>query len=154
MTTLLAVGMALVVAGCLLLGLRRLRRRLVVITVQGMSMSPSFVHGERVLIRRGDPTRLCTGEVVVLEHPDSATQGEATGAGPQPGGRNWFIKRVAAVAGEPVPASVVRLNSMPGGSIVAPGEVVVLGEHPHSEDSKQWGSVPLDLVLGAVVRKL
>jgi len=68
-------------------------------------------------------------------------------------GHDWYIKRVAAVAGDPVPEVVIRSRGLAADAVVAPG-VLVLGDHVRSEDSKHWGCVPVHRVLGVVLRKL
>lgn len=123
-----------------------LRRRFFAVTVEGHSMSPALSPGDRVLMRRG-VRGLRPGDLVVVSRPDPDL-GWTAGAQSDPdlavAGR--FIKRVAAVAGQNNPAALRR------GGIVPHGHVVVLGDHPHSVDSKQYGPCPLDQVLGVAVR--
>jgi signal peptidase I len=153
MSPLLAAA-AVAVTATVTLAVIRVRRTIVTITVEGMSMSPVYVDGDRVLISRRIAAPVARNQVVVLEppHPSSGRSGP-----PQSGQlsrRNWYIKRVVAVAGDPVPAVVRVRQGLADDAIVGPGEIVVLGEHPRSEDSKQWGCLPADRVLGVVLRKL
>jgi signal peptidase I len=152
--TLLPIAAAVVIAATAAVVVIRVRRNIVAITVEGMSMSPVYVDGDRVLISRRIAAPAARDQVVVLEppHPHSGW------SGPQPSGplsrRSWYIKRVVAVAGDPVPAIVRVRQGLPDDAVVGPGEIVVLGEHPQSEDSKQWGCLPADRVLGVVLRKV
>lgn len=123
-----------------------LGRRLVIATVRGLSMEPTYHSGERVLVRRGQPHRV--GQVVVVEMPGAEPAGEF---GPF-GNRKWMIKRVAATPGDPVPETVRhRLADQ----VVPAGKLVVLGDNAAvSNDSRTLGYFPTDRVLGAVLRKI
>jgi signal peptidase I len=131
-----------------------LRRRLVLVEVDGISMRPTYEPGDRVLVRRCRADRVRPGQVVVLEPPD-----EKTGWSSLPpldgrlSGRRWYIKRVAAVPGDLVPGAVSHVVGQPGGRVPA-GRLVVLGESARSDDSRWWGYVPGERVLGVVVREL
>lgn len=114
-----------------------LRRQLVVVTVIGMSMVPTYEPGERVVVRRAPAHALRRGQVVVFEEPGNT------------GG--WMIKRVAAVAGDPVPRELAGRSE----TAVPAGRLVVLGDNPNgSFDSREIGYLPGDRVLGVVVRRL
>lgn len=96
----IALGIAAIAVAAIALARRWLARRWLVVTVRGASMSPTLRDGERLLVRRpprGQPPAHATGDIAVfrLASPPSAN----TSA--EPGHR---IKRIAAVAGEPVPA--------------------------------------------------
>ena len=63
-----------------------------------------------------------------------------------------IIKRIAAVAGKGNPGA-----GRPGGQgeHLPPGTVLLLGDNPEfSVDSRHYGSVPADRILGRVVRHL
>jgi signal peptidase I len=151
----LSLTAALALAAATAALLTRARRHLVTVTVEGMSMSPAYLPGDRVLVSRRTRTRAASGQVVVVERPHPVTGWSALPPlGRDVEGREWYIKRVAAVAGEPVPTVVRKRRGLPDDTTVAPGHLVVLGEHPLSEDSKQWGALPVDRVLGVVLRKL
>src|SRR2546423_8203174 len=132
-------ALAAVPAVLAVLVLTAARRSLLVVTVEGTSMQPTLRRGDRLLVRRrrGKPAR---GSVVVLAKP----------AGPVPL-EDWVIKRVAALPGDPVPAPV--RPAVGGVDTVPPGRLVVLGDNRHSTDSRRWGFVPVDQVLGSVVRR-
>ncbi|GAB2505757.1 S26 family signal peptidase [Nocardiopsis aegyptia] len=129
-----------------------LHRTRVAVEVVGHSMEPTFRHGDRLLVRRVPAARLRVGDVVVLGQPDPDALADLfllMGTVPP-----WVVKRVAALPGDPVP------DSVPGGEggngrVVPPGRLVVLGDNTdHSTDSRVWGPVPDDRVLGTVHRRM
>ncbi|MEU4211796.1 S26 family signal peptidase [Streptomyces sp. NPDC026206] len=156
-----ATGGALCAAGALLLGLGLLLaviagRRLVAVTVDGRSMEPAYRDGDRVLVRRG--AQAAKGEVVVVERPPFRSPwyepplGRRAGA-PAVYERQWVIKRVAAVPGDPVPPGTVSASAGGPGARVPAGMVVLLGDNrEHSYDSRQVGYFPAERVLGSVLR--
>lgn len=128
-----------------------LRWRLRVVTVVGDSMRPTLAPGDRLLVRRLPFTRVQTGDIVVLALPEGAV------TEPLPGGHgdNWLIKRVVATAGEPVPASVASVLSVPPGSPVRAGALLAIGDNPKaSYDSREFGYVHAADVLGVVIRPI
>ncbi|MER6508659.1 S26 family signal peptidase [Nonomuraea sp. NPDC001636] len=131
------------VAALALLALAWLRLRYLVVTVEGDSMLPTYQPGERVLVRRARPTRVRTGQVVVLAR--MADEGET----------RWIIKRLAAVPGDPIPREQIpALRDAPGTQVPA-GRLVVVGDNPaQSFDSRVSGYLRADRLLGVVLRKL
>jgi signal peptidase I len=131
-------------------GLARLRRNHLVVTVQGRSMSPTFRHGDRVLVRRHPGEGLRTGQVVVVDLP-ARLRPVPIGFSPAEAQRHRrVIKRIAAVAGEPVPFLLAG-----AGPVVPPNYLVLLGDNPDdSGDSRQFGLVGADAVVGVVRRPL
>ncbi|MEV7519884.1 S26 family signal peptidase [Streptomyces sp. NPDC091371] len=141
-----------------------LRLRVIRVRISGVSMLPTFRPGDRVLARRVPESRIATGDVVVLASPaPSLEQFKAEGrtyepvswephTSGSPGGRDtWVIKRVAAMPGEPVPAAVLDRVE---GAVVPQGSFIALGDNPaDSIDSRHHGYLPLEDVLGRVVRK-
>lgn len=115
------------------------RRRLTVVVVDGESMSPALHSGDRLLVRRR-ATGPTVGEVVVFRLPG------------RPDSR--LIKRVAAVAGDPVPAAALAAVGAQPGARVPDGALVVFGDAAHSTDSRRWGYLPTGQVTGVVVRPL
>ncbi|HEX8865004.1 MAG TPA: S26 family signal peptidase [Lentzea sp.] len=104
------------------------------VTVRGTSMSPTFADGQRLLARRlllRSPRRR---EVIVFRVPDAELPHR--------------IKRVAAIAGDPVPSWLAP--SLPGTTHVPPGFVAVVGDNARSQDSRQLGLVDCRDVVGAV----
>jgi signal peptidase I len=129
-----------------------LRRRFVAVEVSGVSMWPTYAPGDRVLVRRVASRELSRGQVVVFE--SARPGGWPAGPLPAPRGTTWAIKRVAALPGDPVPADVLRAVAADAGATVPEGSLVVLGDGTDSADSRMWGYVPADRILGVVVRGL
>jgi signal peptidase I len=105
--------------------------RWAVVVVEGPSMRPTFIEGDRLLVRRR--TKVKPGDVVVVQH--SMVREER------------MIKRVAAVPGENDPTG--------SGGLVPDGKLVLLGDNPAASfDSRQAGMLDASKVLGVVIRKL
>jgi signal peptidase I len=128
------------------------RRQIAIITIIGQSMEPALTAGDRVLVRRTRLRSVRTGQIVVIERPGPG--GSWTGKPPRNDiGRSWLIKRVAAIPGEPLP------DEMPApftdARIVPEGRLIVLGDNRDvSMDSRFFGYVPLERMLGVVIRLL
>lgn len=136
-----------------------LRRRYVVINVEGQSMRPALHAGDRVLVRRRPLRHVRVGDIVVVETPAPRRAGRRPGAAARGsrslGGHAWVIKRAAAVPGDPVPPSVATPMSAPSGTPVPDGRLLVLGDNTTgSIDSRHYGYLPGAGVLGVVVRRL
>ncbi|HEU5470942.1 MAG TPA: S26 family signal peptidase [Actinophytocola sp.] len=122
------------------------RVALLVIRVDGTSMLPTFRPGEAVLtLRRRIRPAVRRGDIVVCRRPDA-----------RPGPHSYLIKRVVAVAGDPIPDDY---DPPPGtgpaaGTIIAAGRVYVRGDNDRSYDSRAFGPIPLDNVIGHVVARL
>jgi signal peptidase I len=111
-------------------------------------MRPAYQPGDRVLVRRRGRRPVRRGDVVVLRVRQRAGPDRLAG-GP------WLIKRAAAVPGDPNP--VAGTAHVPGGSspTVPDGWLAVLGDNATaSTDSRQFGLVHEDDVLGTVLRRL
>jgi signal peptidase I len=121
------------------------RRLLMVTTVDGSSMEPTLRSGDRVLIRRTRRPR--RGQVVLMRFP------VRPGRPPDP---QLLLKRVVAVHGDHVPGDWASPDMKAiGGGEVPPGHAVVLGDNrPVSWDSRHFGFVPRDRVLGVMIRPL
>lgn len=135
-----------------------LARRLVAVTVRGMSMQPTYHDGDRVVARRDlVPT---VGQVIVVQRPALET-GWRTLRLPTKAGstvlssREWMIKRVVAVPGDPIPRDQIpALANVPEERVPA-GKLILLGDNrTASFDSRQVGYFPADQVLGVVQRIL
>ncbi|MGC5009704.1 signal peptidase I [Streptosporangium sp. DT93] len=131
------------------------RRRLVVVTVDGPSMEPTLRDGDRVLVRRVPLRRVRTGQLMVARRPSPGDAGDVTAT--------WLIKRVVAVAGEPVPPEVRPAVGEAGEAGEAGGHdvrvpagcLVVLGDNrARSADSRHWGYVTGEHLLGVVHRAM
>jgi signal peptidase I len=112
-----------------------LRRQLLVVTVDGISMQPTYSPGDRLLVRRVRPGAIRRGQVVVV-----AKSG--------PGDDELIVKRAAALPGDPVPAGIPVPDRM-----VPAGRLVVLGDNPAaSYDSRAMGYVAARALIGVVLR--
>ncbi len=118
-----------------------LRRRLIEVTVRGVSMEPTYFSGDRLLVRRSRLERVRTGQVVVV-------QGGPGKPGDPTAGR--LVKRAVAVPGDPVPSQI----PVPG-TVVPAGNLLVLGDNPaRSNDSRRLGYIPEDALIGVVLRPI
>lgn len=134
----------LAVVACLVPAARRI---LGVAAVVGASMQPTFNPGDRVLYRR--TRHVHPGQVVVLDTSrlDRLVPAAAGCAARSP---KLMIKRVVAVAGDPWPEGVPPN----GRDVVESGRLVVLGDSVRSLDSRQWGSIPVEVVHGVALRAM
>ncbi|MDQ3709590.1 MAG: S26 family signal peptidase [Actinomycetota bacterium] len=97
------------------------------VAVEGLSMAPALLPGDRLLVRPARRPR--RGDLVVIRDPSEPNR--------------WVIKRVAASPGEQVVAA--------GRALSAGAGLVVLGDNgAHSTDSRHYGAVPLRAVHGRV----
>ncbi|MEU1854284.1 S26 family signal peptidase [Streptomyces sp. NPDC019990] len=132
-----------------------LRYTVVRVTVRGSSMAPVYQDGARVLVHRGG--RIAVGRVVVVERPASGVSWplpsvDRTASSRAVAARQWIIKRVAALPGDPAPLDRVPALDRTAGAVVPPGLLVLLGDNPtNSYDSRQAGYFPVERVLGTVV---
>ncbi|MFF1609749.1 S26 family signal peptidase [Amycolatopsis sp. NPDC058278] len=120
------------------------RRRLIMTTVDGPSMAPALLSGDRVLVRRTRRPR--RGQVALMRFPQLPS-----GA---PTGDQLLLKRVVAVAGDRLPPGWAEpdVHGL-GGEVVPGGCAVVLGDNrPSSWDSRHYGFVPREQIVGVVVR--
>lgn len=144
-----AMRRALIAAGLIgaavAAGIVAARRRYLVVRVAGTSMLPTYRPGDRVLIRRTAGSALRRGQVVVFHFGPPPRRADLDAG-------LWQIKRVAAVPGDPVPQEVSP--AVDGEPRVPDGRLVVLGDGVDSRDSRHWGYLPMDRVLGVVVREL
>ncbi|MEV4256464.1 S26 family signal peptidase [Spirillospora sp. NPDC049652] len=139
--TLVVVAVVAAVIAALALAARLL---LTAVTVRGGSMTPSLNPGDVLLVLR-HRRRTRPGRIVVVQRPDPVT-----GWAAPPAGKGWYVKRVMAVPGDVVPSWVA--GEQP--ERVPPGMLVVRGDHPLSEDSKQWGLCPAEQMYGVVLCRL
>lgn len=118
-----------------------LRSRLLVVTVHGVSMEPTYSAGDRLLVRRSRLARVRAGQVVVVRVAGAAP-GDPTG------GR--MVKRVVALPGDPVPPRIPVSDA-----VVPVGRLVVLGDNlARSNDSRRLGYIPADALIGVVLRPM
>ncbi|MGW2459447.1 S26 family signal peptidase [Streptomyces sp. NPDC001761] len=128
--------------------------RLVAVVVSGRSMEPAYHDGDGVLVRRGrTPVR---GAAVVVERPPYQAPWpdppvSRTAPAHRIYARQWFIKRVAAVPGDPVPRSALPALRDTPERAVPEGMLVLLGDNSEqSYDSRHVGYFPAERVLGEV----
>lgn len=136
------------VAATLLLGAALvgwwLRRRFLLVTVDGRSMEPGHRHGDRVLVDRQRTTTIRVGDIVVIDQSGGPDQTLRT-----------MIKRVAALSGDQTPPEVCAFQHWPPRTRVPADHLVLLGANPTSSlDSRQRGFFPTNQLLGVVVRHL
>jgi signal peptidase I len=146
-----------VTVAALLIFTAELGRRFVCVTVRGMSMSPTYSDGDRVLVRRRVAVRV--GDVVVIERPDADMRWAASPVGAGAGQRRletraWMIKRVVAIPGDPIPRkSFAGLDLLPGDH-TPDGMLILIGDNSEASfDSREIGFFPADRALGTPLRK-
>lgn len=133
-------------------GIAVARRRIAVVSVTGHSMEPTLTEGDRVLVRRTRLRSVRTGQIIVVETPTAGLEWTMTPAGHDLK-REWMIKRVAAVPGEPLPDGLPA--AIAGTKAVPDGKLIVFGDNPAmSMDSRALGYIPGERLLGVVVRSL
>lgn len=138
------IGVAVVVAVvvvALVVWLLVLRSRLLVVTVHGVSMEPTYHSGDRLLVRRARLDRVRAGQVVVVQ---------VDGAGPDDPTGGRLVKRAVAVPGDPVPPQI----PVPGPRVPV-DSLLVLGDNlARSNDSRRLGYLPADALIGVVLRPI
>jgi signal peptidase I len=108
------------------------RRRYMLITVRGTSMTPTYADGQRLLLRRGG---FAAGDVVMFRSPMRFA-----------GGMDWLVKRVAAMPGDPVPADMAERAAV---AVVPPGRLLVRSD-AGGLDSRHLGLISQQDVVGRV----
>ena len=135
--------------------------------VNGSSMVPNFVDGEYLLTDKisykvGEPSR---GDIVVFKAPDTAQCPSGTGCD--------YIKRIIGLPGDTVEIKdnkyyvnnqLIQESYLPADFVTRPGTFTVNGpvvvpqntyfvsgdNRSHSSDSRAWGVVPIDNIVGKV----
>jgi signal peptidase I len=131
--------LALILAVALMAeSVRQLRRRWVLAKVEGVSMEPALRDGHEVLAKR--TRRIATGDIVVVAAPDPVLGWAVAKRAKAP----WWVKRVAAGPGEPMPG----LDGP-----VPPGHYFLLSDNPAGEDSRRHGPCPEAAVFGTMIRE-
>ncbi|MPZ71653.1 MAG: hypothetical protein GEU74_00230 [Nitriliruptorales bacterium] len=97
------------------------------VSVKGLSMAPTLLPGDHLLVR--PVRRVRRGDMVVVRDPEAE--------------QRWVVKRVAALPGESVGVDGRMLHAGEG--------LIVLGDNPGlSTDSRSYGTVPAEDVHGRV----
>ncbi|MEU6097838.1 S26 family signal peptidase [Streptomyces sp. NPDC047079] len=116
-----------------------LGRHLVLVTVRGRSMEPTYYNRDQVLVVRG--TTALRNRVIVVADPRED--------------EGFLIKRVLATPGDPVPRDRVAALSHVQEQQVPSGKLVLLGDNPdQSLDSRQIGYFSDSSVLGSVLLRV
>ncbi|MET8005501.1 S26 family signal peptidase [Nonomuraea glycinis] len=148
----IALASSLAMTAVILVATVLVRRRIVVVTVSGTSMTPTLQPGEKLLVRRCGSTALKIGDIVVLEPPRVPVSHEVKVLASLPKRTRWQVKRVAALPGDPIPPPAQEaagtLRTVPDGTLI------VLGDNNASNDSRLNGPYPADRILGIALRKL
>jgi signal peptidase I len=147
-----AILVALTVLLVLAVAIAVLRRQVRIVSVTGMSMAPTILPGDRLLVRRAAVTAVKTGQVVVIEKPGrGGVWADAPGRlGKEP---EWMIKRVVATPGDRHPDGMPAMA--PDEPVVPPGKLLIIGDNPgQSMDSRYLGYIPGERLLGVVVATL
>jgi signal peptidase I len=135
----LVAGSVAAAAVVLTIAAVRVRRRLIVVRVRGDSMLPTLWDGEPILVRRCRPDTVRVGDVVVCRWPAGYRAAEAG---------DLIVKRVAGVAGGPMP------NPLGGGEHRVPAGTIVVLSDGHGADSRAFGPLPYDRIVGVLVRPM
>jgi signal peptidase I len=124
------------------------RRRWVVVTVEGNSMSPTLHDGQRLVARRLIHPRidqdLSRGDIIVFVLPSWRDNPELRHI-------SHRVKRIAAVPGDLVPEWARQALAVTADARVPEGQVVVMGDNPVSQDSRELGYIDAHCIV-AVVR--
>lgn len=110
---------------------------------QRLALARAFLRADRDLMILDEPSAggVRRGQVVVV-----------TGAS---GGGAWLLKRAVAIPGDPVPRDRVPALREVEGDTVPVGRLVLIGDNPdQSLDSRHFGYVAADRLVGVVVRRL
>jgi signal peptidase I len=139
----------------------RLLRRHLVVVVEGWSMYPTYADGDRLLARRAKQSTNqqavppSAGSIVVVPRPDERDGWRRPLPTRLAAVAGLFVKRVAASAGDEVPADFRSAVGAAGPDCRVPaGMLLLVGDHPGSRDSKQHGYCPADQVVALVVRRI
>jgi signal peptidase I len=121
------------------------RRQWMVVTVEGNSMAPTLRHGQRVIARRLRGTGYARSDIIVFLLPPEQAEAMASED------LVHRVKRIAAVAGDPVPEWAREALGADAHTRVPAGKVVVSGDNTtRSQDSRQLGYIDARNIIGVV----
>jgi signal peptidase I len=125
------------------------RKLLVVAVVKGKSMAPTLREGDRVLMVRYPWWVLRRGQIVAIRFPGYPA-GQWQGLIEPPAGSDpeWTIKRIVARGGDLIEGERTANRRVPN------RHVFVVGDGACSLDSRHWGPLPAEDVLGVMVMRL
>lgn len=130
-----------------------LNRLLLLVTVRGSSMSPGLIDGDRVLVARYWSPYLIRRGVIVVVRPRFRRDSNQNISG-----GNTFIKRVVYIHGDNTDnISNYDRNYHEHASItsIPKGYIFLMGDNrDESYDSRIWGPLPVENVLGVVICKI
>lgn len=130
------------------------RRHFVVATVDGLSMSPMLQPGDRLLVLTRQCMQIRREALVLVDPPPLPRWGDLAPTGSFPR-QKWMVKRVAAIPGDPRPATFpTSVAAFADTQRVPPAHYYVLGMHPQSLDSRTWGYVSAHQIVGRVITRL
>lgn len=122
--------------------------------IEGSSMEPNFHDGEYLLVnklayRLGEYER---GDVIVFKYPNDPSKDYIKRVVGLPGDTVEIRDGTLYVNGTPIqePYPIMSMNGMPyAPTVVEPGYLYVLGDNrPASSDTRDWGLLNQDLVIG------
>lgn len=139
-------GGLLSITGGVFLAVRRARSSFVIVTVEGTSMTPTLSPGDQVVVKRRRISEIRRRDIVVIQ-PPKIHDGRYESLDE----KQWNIKRVAALPGDPVPDGIPGAQEL---TQVPQESMVVFGDNHDSIDSRHRGFFPTEHVLGVVIRRL
>lgn len=124
-----------------------IRRRFLLVTVRGSSMAPVYDDGDTLLaVRPRRSHAWLVGDDLVF-----VRTGEQIGARGDP---PYLVKRVCAVAGDPMPRPSDGLPADWAGCDVVPSGWLILSGMISASPKSHFYHVPADAIVGQVVRRL
>ncbi len=133
--------------------------------VKSDSMFPALKSGDRVLILHHlHKYFLSKGKIVLISFEEPQKNGFSE--------RTLYIKRIVGMPGEQIeiatanykyianddilPQAIPSIQNQNGKDIwhVPEGHVFVMGDYSGSLDSRYWGPVPVDIILGVMIAKI
>ena len=125
------------------------------IRVDGASMEPTLFSGEYVVVSRlsyrlGSPHR---GDIIVFHFPRDPKEEYIKRVIGLPGDEVEVRNDTVYINGQPLDESYLKVKTNYIGSWIIPeGQLFVLGDNRNnSSDSHDWGTVPMDYVVGKAV---
>ncbi len=138
----LVIGLVVVLAACI--AARWMRGRWIAVTVRGNSMAPTFQDGQRLVVRRAAVAACARGDVVVFALSPEQLERDLSKDLP------YRVKRVAAVAGDPVPVWLRESLRAGPHARIPPGKIVVAGDNALSQDSRHLGTIDTRAVVAVL----